>query len=128
LCTFLQPTVAISYAFGQPAIWSVEPIDKQHCHGNQLDTKANNLTNGWLCIAVGSADNAGSFGVSRVLRVYVDQGVDYDARHNFGDSAAAMNPPNCTGSWDRTTNTVTPGACSTLKYPSGEYCYRGECD
>jgi hypothetical protein len=134
MCTFAQPTIAISYAFGQPAIWSVEPIDQQHCHGNQLDTKANNITNGWLCIAVGSADLAGSFGVSRVLRVYVDQAENFVARHpgpdgnGFGASAAAMGPPpECTGRWDRATNMVTPGACSTLKYPAGELCYRGEC-
>ena len=45
--TFEQPTIVISYAFGTPAIWAVEPIDQQWCSGGQFDARANNIHEGW---------------------------------------------------------------------------------
>ena len=79
MCTFLQPTIAIRYAFIEPAIWSVEPIDDLHCHGNQFDAKANQIEDGaWACIAVATKDHAGNFSVSAPLRVYVDY--DYNGQ------------------------------------------------
>ena len=36
--------------------------------------------------------------------------------------------PACTGTWNRATNTVMPGACRRAKkYPTGELCYLGDC-
>ena len=81
LCnSFEQPTIAIGYSDGQPAIWSVEPIDKTfHCFGNQLDTFANKIPEGWACIAVQTRDKAGNQSVSVPMRVYVK----YDATGGF---------------------------------------------
>jgi hypothetical protein len=130
ICTFAQPTIAISYAFGLPAIWSVEPITQQRCHGSQFDTRANNIDDGWACIAVGTTDRAGNFGVSRPLRVNIDKSPNFSNR-GFGVSAQSSPqgpPPACTGTWDRATNTVSNTPCSTLKYPPGELCYLGDCN
>jgi hypothetical protein len=124
MCGFAQPRIAISYAFGLPAIWSVEPIDEIHCHGGQFDTLANNIDQGWACLAVGTQDNAGNFSVSRVLRVYVS--------HTFTGNIVGT-PPSCTGIFDKTTNTVTPGNCTTRRFTrdlatgAGYLCYRGDC-
>jgi hypothetical protein len=135
ICSFAQPTIAISYAFQQPAIWSIEPIDERFCHGGQFDTKANNIDNGWACIAVAATDQAGNFGVSRPLRVNIDKDPGFETRHqggvnSFGVSAQSSPqgpPPNCTGTWDRATNTVSPTPCTTFKYPANQYCYLGDC-
>jgi hypothetical protein len=130
LCTgagFEQPTVAISYAGGSPAIWSVEPIDSARCMGNQLDTMANNIPDGrWICMAVGTADLAGSKGVSRPMRVYVK----YDEAGGFCATppAGAPAPPPCTGSYDPVTKTATVGSCQTLKFTGTDpYCAPGGC-
>jgi hypothetical protein len=129
LCSFQQPSVAIGYFSVDPplpAIWSVEPINELRCHGNQFDTKANNIGPGWACIAVGTTDLAGNFSVSAPLRVYIDQAGNYS--HSFDDTPSGVGaPPACTGVWDRATNTTVPGACTTLKYPAGQYCYRHSC-
>jgi hypothetical protein len=135
MCTFLQPSIAIRYAATEPAIWSVEPIDDVHCHGNQFDARANQITDGaWACIAVATKDHAGNFSVSAPLRVYVDY--DYNNQpHTFGANppAGAPAPPSCTGVFDKATNTATSGTCSARKFTrnvatgEGYLCYRGEC-
>ena len=43
--------------------------------GNQFDAFANNLHDGWSCLAVRAADKLGNTQVSRVLRVCVDHGL-----------------------------------------------------
>jgi len=130
LCGWDQPTIAITYAFGQPAIWSVEPINQLRCHGNQFDSLANNIGEQWACIAVGTRDQAGNFSVSAPLRVYID----YDfgngtTGYSFGSSppSSAGAPPGCRGTFAN--GAVTAGSsCTTRGYPSGEYCYRGDCN
>jgi hypothetical protein len=127
ICSFRQPTIAIGYTGlvpPLPAIWAVEPINDVRCHGNQFDTLANNIGPGWACIAVGTSDHTGNFSVSAPLRVYIDQNPNYS--RPFTEVPPGP-PPACTGIWNRATNMTTPGACTTLKYPSGQYCYRGSC-
>jgi hypothetical protein len=125
LCSFAQPTIAISYAHGQSAIWSVEPIDKLYCLGSQFDTLANNISEGWACIAVGAKDKNGNGGVSAPLRVYIQ----YAGTAGFcaAPPASAGPPPPCTGIYDRASNTVSAGACQTRKFSTG-YCLLGDCD
>ena len=68
-----QPTIAIGYAGGPPAIWTVEHIDAANwCFGQQFDTFANNINEGWACIAVATSDNADNFSVSPPLRVDIE--------------------------------------------------------
>ena len=98
---FEQPTIAIGYSENLPAIWGLEPIDSARCLGNQLDTKANNIPDGqWICMAVGSADLAGSKGVSTPMRVYVK----YDDGRPLLRHAPRGTParPTCTGTYDPT--------------------------
>lgn len=120
-----QPTIAISYAFGESAIWSVDPIDQSHCFGNQFDTLANNIGEGWACVAVGTRDQTGNYSVSAPLRIYIK----YNGVTAFGldPPASAGPPPACTGIYDRGTNTVTAGGCTTRKFPAGEICFEGDC-
>ncbi len=126
LCTFLQPHIAISYAFGQPAVWSVEPINGLRCQGNQFDAWANHIGEGWACIAVGTKDRAGNLSVSAPLRVYIKYDYDKVARPNLGTSfgaappAGAGPPPPCTGRFDATSGAVTPGSCSARGFGSGQ--------
>jgi hypothetical protein len=127
LCGFDQPTVAISYAFGQPAIWSVEPVNPLRCHGNQFDALANHIGEQWACIAVGTRDHAGNFSVSAPLRVYIDYDFKNGTRYTFGATppASAGAPPTCRGTFAN--GAVTVGTCTTRSYEPDEYCYRGEC-
>jgi hypothetical protein len=127
LCTLLQPTIAIGYAFNQPAIWSVEPIDKAHCFGNQFDALANNIHEGWACIAVGTADFAGNFSVSPPLRV----NIQYKFGGPFGQTGPGT-PPECTGIYDPKAGTVSKGACKTRRFERQPdlrdyYCFGTEC-
>ncbi|HTB59329.1 MAG TPA: hypothetical protein VLC06_15755 [Polyangia bacterium] len=124
---FQQPTIAIGYSDNLPAIWSVEPIDPDHCMGNQLDTRANNVADGqWICMAVGTADLAGNHSVSRPMRVFVN----YSDGGGFCATppASAPAPPPCTGSYDPVGKTAALGACQTLKFTGTElYCAPGGC-
>ena len=124
---FEQPTIAVGYSENLPAIWGLESIDSARCLGNQLDTKANNIPDGqWICMAVASADLAGSKGVSTPMRVYVkyDDAGPYSATPPAGTPA----PPPCTGTYDPTSMEDAVGACSTLKFTGTEiYCAPGAC-
>ncbi|MES1208064.1 MAG: hypothetical protein ABUS79_19190 [Pseudomonadota bacterium] len=129
LCgSFQQPTLAIGYSDNQPAIWSVEPVDKTfHCFGNQLDTYANKIPEGWACIAVQTRDKVGNQSVSVPMRVYVE----YDATggHCPLPPAGAGPPPTCTGTYDPTAKQAVIGACSARSFPKqlAYYCAPGDC-
>ena len=128
LCPGHQPTIAISYAGQTPAIWTLENIDPNWCFGEPFDAYANNISQGWACIAVATSDDANNFSVSPPLRV----DIDYQYNGLYGQPGRGT-PPACTGTWDRTTNTVTKGPCKTRRFerqptqPSDYYCYKREC-
>ena len=128
LCPGHQPTIAIGYAGRLPAIWTVEHIDSMNwCFGQQFDTFANNIGEGWACIAVATSDNANNFSVSPPLRV------DIEYKYTGGWGAPGRGtPPACTGTYDRVNNTVTNGPCKTRRFErqadiSDEWCDRREC-
>jgi hypothetical protein len=126
LCVSSQPTIAIGYADNDPAVWSVEPIDSDRCLGNQFDALANNIPEGWACIAVATADLAGSKSVSAPIRVYIQ----YNDPSGFcaAPPSSAGAPPNCTGTFDPTTNTAALGSCQARTFPANEYyCAAGGC-
>jgi hypothetical protein len=123
LCLGTQPTIAIGYAFTQPAIWGVDEVDGAHCLGGQFDALANNIAEGWACIAVGTTDKNGNFSVSAPLRVYIQyRGVGQPDRD---PPASAGPPPSCTGIYNRTDNTVAGGSCTARKFAPGGICYKG---
>jgi len=129
LCAGHQPTIAISYAGQQPAIWALEDINaKNWCFGKPFDTYANNISEGWACIAVATTDLANNFSVSAPLRVDIKwNGIDDASGLPFAYGTRGRGtPPACTGTWDRVSNTVTNGPCKTRRF-TDYYCYRGEC-
>ena len=77
--------MAIPYTTGaEPAIWTLAPVVPSglQCVGNQFDAFANNLHDGWACMAVRAGDKLGNVQVSRVLRVCVDHdGVGNECPH-----------------------------------------------
>jgi hypothetical protein len=85
LCYTTDLTMAIPYTTGaEPAIWTLAPVVPSglQCVGNQFDAFANNLHDGWSCMAVRAADKLGNVQVSRVLRVCVDHdGVGNECPH-----------------------------------------------
>jgi hypothetical protein len=85
LCYTTDLTMAIPYTTGaEPAIWTLAPVVPSglQCVGNQFDAFANNLHDGWACMAVRAADKLGNVQVSRVLRVCVDHdGVGNECPH-----------------------------------------------
>ena len=149
----LQPTIAISYAGGLPAIWSVEPIKPDnplYCFGSQLDTKANNITpaisltpahgpGGWKCIAIVTADMNGNSSTSQPIRVYLDDyaygGADSFSTGSWCNQAVpntAGPPPDCTGTYDKVSGVVSPKACKSRNFKvrpgdPPEVCYLGDC-
>jgi hypothetical protein len=66
-------TYSLGYSSGLPAIWTLAPIinDKLQCAGRQFDS-ANNLKDGWACVAVVAADKLGNKQVSRPIRICVE--------------------------------------------------------
>ena len=127
LCPGHQPTIAISYAGDTPAIWTVEDVDRNWCFGQQFDTFANNINEGWACIAVATTDEADNFSVSPPLRV----DIQYKFPGDWG-TVGRGTPPACTGTYDRVTNTVTNGPCKTRRFERQRenedyYCYKREC-
>jgi hypothetical protein len=133
------PTIAIGYpTLNAPSIWSVEPIDKTaHCLGDQLDTRANNIPEGWACIAVQTRDRAGNQSVSVPIRVYIQ----YTYGNQFPPGtpdwcvksaipAAAGPPPTCAGTYDPAAKTAAFGSCTSRKVQRTyveHYCLPGTC-
>jgi hypothetical protein len=124
VCDNGQPLATIGYAHGQPAVWSVEPVNGAWCMGGQFDARANNITEGWACIAVQSADLAGNSSVSPPLRVYIrydGAGAGVIAPANLGAA------PPCTGIYNKATGAVTNGTCTARRFDHLEYCFAGDC-
>jgi hypothetical protein len=88
-------TQFISYAVSSlSAIWTLPPIvmNRLQCGGRQLDALGSNLSEGWVCLAVGAADALGNAQVSRVLRVCVDKDASGDCPHRTVASVSAGTP------------------------------------
>jgi hypothetical protein len=85
LCYTSDLTMAIPYSFSkEPAVWGLAPVvtSSPLCLGNQFDDFANNIHDGWACVAVRAADKLGNQQVSRVLRVCIDHdGVGNECPH-----------------------------------------------
>ncbi len=113
-------TVAIFYTVdhNEPAIYSLPPYDGGDaltCSGSQFDSMANNISEGWACVAVRAVDNVGNVTVSAPLRICID--ADQDGSPSECQSLA--DPPACTGTVDTSTNppTVTNTPCTPITFP-----------
>ncbi|MBN2722866.1 MAG: hypothetical protein JXR95_02215 [Deltaproteobacteria bacterium] len=118
-------TIAIWYTFDkqEPAIYTLPPVDTSSsltCSGIQFDSLANNISEGWACIAVRAVDNAGNIGVSAPLRVCIDYN-PYDGNIP-ADCQNLSNAPDCTGTLDNSVSpaqvTLTP--CTPLVFSENE--------
>ena len=120
LCRASGPlTIALENTFGitpQPLIWSIPPIagNQLQCDGLQFDTLANNIGNGWICVAVRAIDGLGNESVSPPLRLCVDQ--------SGNGVCNAGTAPDCTGTLDRTTGQVsTTTHCTGRRFPNPQF-------
>jgi hypothetical protein len=131
LCFRQDATVAIGYPAAtdpEPAIWSIEPHGDNRCIGSQFDAYANQIQEGWACIAVVATDRVGNTSISHPLRVYISHrgtALRSDAAGSpqcgaMAPPANAGPPPDCTGVYDRATNRVGTGTCTGARYGSGE--------
>lgn len=125
LCPVVEDdlNVLIWYTFdkAEPAIYGLPPFNASsplYCSGIQFDARANNIAEGWACIAVKAIDNVGNVGVSAPLRVCIDYN-PYDGI-TPPDCMNLSNPPNCTGTWDANTSTVLPVPCQPRLFPAQE--------
>jgi hypothetical protein len=96
-----------------PAIWTIPPVtsDQYGCIGLQLDT-LNHLPEGPACAVVRAQDKAGNHNVSTPLRVCINRG---------GTPCASWSTaplPDCTGTYDKRTNTVSSTKCTPEVFPS----------
>jgi hypothetical protein len=126
LCSTTDLTQVIGYpqANGpEPAIWGLEPTFGDWCVGAQFDVQANEIADGWACVAVVAEDRVGNRSVSQALRVYVDRkGSSLIARPGTcpAPPPGAGPPPDCTGRFDRKTGLVSPQPCRSWRFPAGE--------
>jgi len=141
ICNVEQPTVAISYAGGAPAIWSIEPIspdDPRYCFGSQLDTFANNVPDsgsttapGWRCVAVATADLNGNLSTSAPIRLWVDSA--YSPQSFCKAPPPTAGPmPSCTGTYNKVTDTLSAKPCISRNFKPAvpgdvEICYKNDC-
>jgi hypothetical protein len=111
-----------------PAIWSLEPITagEPQCVGSQFDSYANEIPEGWACIAAAATDRLGNAGVSNPMRVWIQR----QGLVQFGPGCPppppnAGSPPNCTGSYNRPTSTLTTNPCRGRAFPAREILNEG---
>jgi hypothetical protein len=116
LCGAQPQTIVIGYpaAVGPASsIWSVEPITSAEpwCVGSQFDAFANQIREGWACVAAAATDKLGNTGVSNPLRVWIQNRGLPNTPSCPAPPPTAPPPPNCTGSFNRQSGTVGPSPC-----------------
>lgn len=115
LCLDTEMTVAIFYGIDhtQPAIYSLPPIVPPDpvgvkCTGLQFDSLANNISEGWACVAVRAEDYLGNIGISPPLAVCVD----YELDGNPSVCSQAPDPASfCLGTQDPNTLEISSTPC-----------------
>lgn len=60
----------------EPVIYGIPPLDDFSCMGLPFDLLANNIPEGWLCLAIRVEDAVGNAAVSRPIRVCYDRDND----------------------------------------------------
>ena len=86
-------------------VYGIPPIDALNCMGYAFDAAAANIADGWACVAVGVSDALNNHSVSAPMRICIDKA-------QTGLCASAGPPPNCTGTYDTATATVSNTACT----------------
>jgi hypothetical protein len=104
LCLVSSLTAAIFHAGlpDEPSLWAIPPVveaSQVQCLGLPYDFGANQIDDGWACVAVEAMDRAGNRGVSPPLRLWVDKSITPGQRGPV-DSTLASQAPGCTGTLD----------------------------
>jgi hypothetical protein len=125
LCGSQMMTIVIGYpaAVGpNPAIWAIEPITQNEpwCVGSQFDAFANQIPEGWACLAAAASDQLGNNGVSSPLRVWIQNRGLPEGPKCPAPPPNAGPPPNCTGSFNRQSGTVSGTPCHGRGFPPRE--------
>jgi hypothetical protein len=122
LCLQQEMTLALGYSAAsgpEPAIWAIEPTDQPWCVGSQLDAQANQIADGWACLAVVATDKVGNSSVSHPLRVYIDRSAA-TLQNRAGlcplPPASAGPPPDCTGRYDTKAGALIAGTCAGRRF------------
>ncbi len=99
----------------EPSIWTIPPVldDAYDCVGLQFDS-LNRLPEGPACAVVRAKDKTGNIGVSAPLRICVDR------NGGLCPPGWQTTAPNCTGSYDKPTDTVSATACTPTTFQSGQ--------
>lgn len=110
----LFATVAIDTPFtDEPEVFGIGPADMFNCLGYAFDTVANNVDEGWACVAAVATDNLGNRSVSAPLRICVDANNSGDCGGGLG-TTSSLTRPACTGTV--TAGVVTATACTPRAY------------
>ena len=110
----LFATVAIDTPFtDEPEVFGIGPADMFNCLGYAFDTVANNVDEGWACVAAVATDNLGNRSVSAPLRICVDANNSGDCGGGLG-TTSSLTRPACTGTV--TGGVVTATACTPRAY------------
>ena len=108
-------TIAISTPFHHlPAIFGIPQVDSDNCLGYVFDALADNVPDGWACVAVETTDALGNRNVSAPLRVCINSAKDpASACGAVGTTWSASDPavPDCTGTL-LPSGTVTSTKCT----------------
>ncbi|MBN2719345.1 MAG: hypothetical protein JXX14_26075 [Deltaproteobacteria bacterium] len=95
---------------GDATIFTVPPVNTDHCMGTPVDALATHLSDGWICAAVTATDTLGTPGVSAPVRICIDHDGDGAECPPWG-TVTTENLPDCTGTYDPETETITAIPC-----------------
>ncbi len=131
LCVTQTVPLAIGYSTARgpnAAIWGLDAVTEKDpwCLGSQFDSYANEITEGWACVAAAAMDANGNASVSAPLRVWIQRrGLVQTGPSCPAPPSDAGPPPDCTGTYDRPANSVSSTACKGRRFPAREIRYVG---
>jgi hypothetical protein len=111
-----------------PAIYALEPITQGEplCVGSQFDSYANEIPEGWACIAAAATDKLGNSATSQPMRVWIQRrGLPPAGPTCPGPPPTAGPPPACTGTFDRKTGALSAQPCVGRAFPAREILNEG---
>ena len=103
--------IPVTVVGGIPMIYTIPPIPPEQplaCMGFAFDVRARHIADGWACAAVRFEDNLGNHRVSPPLRICIDA----DGSIPGGPCASPGPRPDCSGTYDPASGTVTSTPCT----------------
>ncbi|MBA2541571.1 MAG: hypothetical protein H0V17_18150 [Deltaproteobacteria bacterium] len=119
VCFGESATIVIQDLDGAPEIFGLPAVSDFNCMGFAFDARAQNISDGFACVALRVTDNLGNVRVSEPLRICIDSNLSGGDCNGtaLGGIVAAGSRPNCTGTV--TGGTVTTTACTPRRFFSG---------